>query len=192
MEWTEIVFYISILICILIRCAYQRYDNKKQVAKSYISNTEFLLFVLLILFGAILPLFAHRSLPQFNYTVNTNLKILGIILSIMTIIVFWKAHNDLGKQFSPTLEIKKHHSLITTGIYKYVRHPMYFAGLLAFLSQIFLMPNIMGNISMLCALLTLVFLRVPFEEKMMLKEFGDNYKKYMSETCRVIPFLCNV
>lgn len=190
MEWAEIVFYISIFVCISIRCAYQHYDNKKQVSKSYIPNTEILLFIFLILFGAILPLLARRLFPQFSYSVNTNLKILGAILSVMAILVFWKAHNDLGKQFSPTLEIKKNHSLITTGVYKYVRHPMYFAGLLAFLSQILLMPNIMSSVSMLCAGITLAFLRVPLEEKMMLNEFGDNYKKYMSETCGIIPFMC--
>lgn len=131
-----------------------------------------------------------KGVKRATYTVNDYFKIIGIVSLIIALIIFWKSHYDLGKQFSHTLQVKEQHELIKTGIYSYVRHPMYFAALFGFVAVSTLMPNYASVASFAFAVLLLILVRIPAEESMLKNEFGNEYQKYMNETCGVIPYLC--
>lgn len=183
-------FLLTVVLCILIRLSYQHYDDQKQVSKSFISSKEFILFSGIIIFGCVIPVYAKMYLLEYDYDVPIQYKYLGIIFAILMLVVFLLAHHDLGRQFSPTLQLKHNHQLITTGIYHYVRHPMYLSLILLALSQMLLVPNQITTASVLISILFLVFLRIPNEENMLKMEFGEKYLEYMKNTCGVIPFLC--
>lgn len=76
--------------------------------------------------------------------------------------------------------------LVTTGLYRWVRHPLYTAGL-AFL---WLTPGMTANRLALYICLTLyIIIGAWFEEKKLLREFGKEYADYRSKTPMLIPFL---
>ena len=103
--------------------------------------------------------------------------------------VLWRAHAALGQYWSDSLQLRQGHQLITSGIYRYIRHPMYAFGWLLGIAQALLLQNWIAGPSGLVSFALLYFLRVPREEQMMLDQFGDEYQAYMKRTGRVIPRL---
>ena len=97
------------------------------------------------------------------------------------------AHRDLGKNWSMNLEIKEGHHLVKIGIYKKVRHPMYTHFWIWVIAQGMVLANALVLVFGIAAWALLYFLRVPEEEEMLIKEFGDEYREYMKNTGRVIP-----
>ncbi len=71
------------------------------------------------------PLFAFADYP---------LRPLPFVAGILTFAaglwIFYRSHADLGTNWSVTLELRERHRLVTHGIYRWVRHPMYLALLL--------------------------------------------------------------
>jgi protein-S-isoprenylcysteine O-methyltransferase Ste14 len=75
--------------------------------------------------------------------------------------------------------------LTTGGLYRYVRHPLYTAGLLF----IWLTPEMTVNRLIVCAALTIyIVVGAFFEEHKLLREFGQAYAEYKSKTPMLIPF----
>lgn len=101
--------------------------------------------------------------------------------------LFYRTHCDLGRNWSVTLEIRDRHSLVTTGIYSRLRHPMYTAFWLWALAQALLLPNWIAGAAGLVGFGTLFFLRIGREERLMEETFGDEYRRYVARTDRVIP-----
>jgi protein-S-isoprenylcysteine O-methyltransferase Ste14 len=66
---------------------------------------------------------------------------------------------------------------------------MYFCGLLFIIGQSLLIPNLIGNISNLIVMYVFATGRIPDEEKMMIKEFGNAYLEYIKNSKSVIPFI---
>ena len=78
--------------------------------------------------------------------------------------------------------------LVTTGLYKYVRHPMY-ASLLFLGWGMFLKDINPISIVVIIIITIALFLTCKVEEKEMLKRFGEEYKNYMNKTKRWIPYI---
>jgi protein-S-isoprenylcysteine O-methyltransferase Ste14 len=113
----------------------------------------------------------------------------GGVLMAISEILFWRAHADLGRNWSPSLEIGDDHTLVTRGIYHRVRHPMYASFFLYGIAQIMLLPNWIAGPSTIIAFLPLYIIRPPREEQMMIDRFGDEYIEYMNSTGRMLPRL---
>ena len=103
--------------------------------------------------------------------------------------LFYRSHADLGTNWSVTLEVRERHRLITHGVYRSVRHPMYAALLLYSVGQALVTPNWVAGPSYLVAFAILFVFRVGAEERMMLEQFGDEYAAYMARTKRLVPGL---
>lgn len=101
--------------------------------------------------------------------------------------LFYRSHADLGTNWSITLEVREQHRLITTGIYRHIRHPMYSALALYTIGQALVIPNWVAGPSNLIAFAILFLLRVRAEERMMAEGFGDEYVVYAAGTKRLIP-----
>jgi protein-S-isoprenylcysteine O-methyltransferase Ste14 len=113
----------------------------------------------------------------------------GIIILAMAVWLFWRSHADLGRNWSPSLELRERHELVTEGVYRSVRHPMYASMWLWGVAQALLLQNWIAGWVSLVMFMPLYLLRVPREERMMLDEFGEEYRAYMNHTGRVIPRL---
>jgi protein-S-isoprenylcysteine O-methyltransferase Ste14 len=112
----------------------------------------------------------------------------GFAVALSSLAFLWWVHDSLGRNFSPWLELRAGHALVTAGPYARIRHPMYTAGFLLALSYGPLSGNLlMGTIPFL-GLIPLVLVRLPEEEAMMLLRFGDAYRAYMRRTGRLLPW----
>jgi len=111
----------------------------------------------------------------------------GCLVFAAAIWVLWRSHIDLGRNFSPELKIRKEHKLVTHGIFRTIRHPMYSAHWLWALAQAMLLQNWIAGLSMLLAFWPLYAYRVTREEFMMCDRFGDDYRDYMGRTGRIFP-----
>lgn len=76
--------------------------------------------------------------------------------------------------------------LVTSGLYHYMRHPLYLGGLLA----IWLMPMMTWNLLALCIGSTLyILVGIRLEERKLLRQFGKKYADYRKRTPMLIPFI---
>lgn len=112
---------------------------------------------------------------------------LGSVLLAIGLWLFYRSHADLGTNWSITLELREQHQLVTHGVYRSLRHPMYSSLLLYSLGQALVVPNWLAGPAYLLATLLLIALRLQPEERMMLEKFGPNYEQYMATTKRLIP-----
>ena len=133
-------------------------------------------------------LYTLTGFPWFaDYAQRPWLTVIGTIVLLGALILFFQTHRQLGRSWSVTLEIRENHGLVTDGIYRFVRHPMYSAYFLWVLSQALLLPNWIAGPSGLVGFGTLFAFRVRREEQMMLDAFGDEYAAYATRTKRIIP-----
>ena len=103
--------------------------------------------------------------------------------------MFRLTHKALGRMWSVSLQLKQDHKLITSGIYRRLRHPMYTAFWLMALAQALLLPNWIAGPAGLVGFGFLFFSRVGPEERLMEKAFGQEYRDYKARTKRVLPFI---
>jgi len=185
----ELFYLISLAFAIFVYFFffYTRYTTKK-IKADKMCRKEVLRLVMINLF-IIIPLLSHFFLTDFNYYIPDYLQNLAIVIMLIALILIIKTSYDLGNDYSYTLQIRENHNLVTKGIYEYIRHPMYFCGLLFIIGQSLLIPNLVGNISNIVVLYIFATGRIPDEEKMMIKEFGDAYLEYMKRSKGVIPFI---
>lgn len=82
--------------------------------------------------------------------------------------------------------IAENNQLVTSGLYRYVRHPIYFASLLFLWAS----PSMSLNRLTLWVVFTVYFVvGAWFEERKLLKDFGESYAAYQKQTPMLIPFL---
>jgi|SRR5688572_29462560 len=174
-----------------IRAPYIRARHRQTIRSKRKSVADTLLFFGVGIGGFCVPLiyvfspvlsFADYSLPLWCGVLGTALLVVGDWL-------FWRSHKDLGVNWSPTLEIRHSHELVTHGIYSRIRHPMYSSLWLLVTAQAMILPNYVAGFSGIIPFAALYFLRVRMEERMMAGEFGEEYAQYCQRTGRLVPRL---
>ena len=113
--------------------------------------------------------------------------VLGVVAMAFGLWLFWRSHADLGESWSVTLELNADHRLVTRGVYRLMRHPMYTSFFVLGIGQALLMANWIAGFAGLAATLLLVAIRLPNEEAMMIEAFGDEYRDYMRRTGGIVP-----
>jgi protein-S-isoprenylcysteine O-methyltransferase Ste14 len=137
---------------------------------------------------AVPAIYSFTGAPRFaDHPFRPVLAWLGVLVLVSALLLFFHTHRRLGRFWSVTLEIRQNHGLVTDGIYRFVRHPMYSAYFLWALSQALLLPNWIAGPAGLLGFGTLFAFRVRREERMMLAAFGDAYAEYAARTKRIIP-----
>ena len=135
-------------------------------------------FILHIVFPHLLPLVL---LPFPDW-----LRWVGVIIGFISLAFFWWVHSALGREFSKILTIQDQHKLITDGPYQRIRHPMYAALIPYFLSWCLLSANLLYFLAWILVVIFMVA-RISSEEVMLIDQFGDEYREYMTRTGRLFP-----
>ena len=111
----------------------------------------------------------------------------GVVCLALGLWLFARSHADLGTNWSITLEVRDKHQLVTQGIYRTLRHPMYSALLLYSLGQALVVSNWIAGPSYGVAMVLLLAFRLGPEERLMLEVFGNDYEAYRGRTKRLVP-----
>ncbi len=110
----------------------------------------------------------------------------GVFLATLGLPI--SAFLSLGKNYSGSVVIKESHTLVTSGPYRWIRHPIYTSYFGLLLSLFLLTANWFIGLALL-ALSILLASRVEGEEALLLERFGDEYRAYMRRTGRFLPRL---
>ena len=185
----QLIFLVGLGSYIAIREVYQRRIGESEATVQRSSASDRLLVALVFLGQTLVPAL-YLFTPWLNgasYELPRALAWLGAAILAAGLWVFWRSHADLGKNWSVSLKLRSDHRLVTHGVYRMVRHPMYSSFLLFGVGQALLLPNGLAGASALIAVALMCIFRVPREEAMMCEHFGQEYREYMQRTGRVAP-----
>jgi protein-S-isoprenylcysteine O-methyltransferase Ste14 len=173
----------------VIRWPHQRRSWKTKTRLNQRSMLEKILLTCSFTGLGIIPFFYVMSgRPRFaDYTFQPVLAWFGAAMFLAALWLFYRVHRELGRNWSDSLEVREQHALVTDGLYRYVRHPMYTAFFMWAVAQALLLPNWIAGPAGLVGFGTLFLFRVGREEQMMIDNFGDDYRAYMKRTARLIP-----
>jgi protein-S-isoprenylcysteine O-methyltransferase Ste14 len=188
---SKLVFFMLAIGWYLIRYEYARRSRRERIVRSVRGPRERILLLGSFTGLGILPfLYIATAIPHFaGYRFQAAQAWLGLLFAIMALIMFQLTHRALGRNWSIRLDVRENHELITDGIYRKVRHPMYSAFWLWAVAQALLLPNWFAGFAGIVGFGILFFGRVGREERIMLETFGDRYRKYMARTYRVLPLI---
>ncbi|MFW9800505.1 MAG: isoprenylcysteine carboxylmethyltransferase family protein [Candidatus Thorarchaeota archaeon] len=114
------------------------------------------------------------------------LRILGVAIALVLIPYTYWTGKVLAENYSDTLQIQEKQTLITTGPYGRVRHPIY-ASAIYFLGSLVLVSDNFIFLIILIIIIPGIYRRLKKEEGMMIDQFGDEYLDYMKQTGRIFP-----
>src|SRR5262245_20555814 len=144
---SKAIFFAGLFVQTIIRYPYEHQRRQRTKTDRRITWSErFVLGVLTVGVG-ILPLVYTftdwLSLADYNLSpvARTTAMVLGMLFMLAGLWLFWRAHHDLGDNWSPSLEIATEQTLVTNGVYRAVRHPMYSSQLLLGFAQACLLHN---------------------------------------------------
>lgn len=127
--------------------------------------------------------FAWAALP-----LPTWLRWVGVISGALCSLLMYWTLSSLGKNLTDTVVTRQNATLVTQGPYRWVRHPFYVTAALLMASVTLLTANGFIGVSSLLVL-SLLTIRTPKEEQMLVARFGQSYRDYMARTGRFVPRL---
>ncbi len=113
---------------------------------------------------------------------------IGVGLAVLSIPLLAWVHHTLGEHWSTSLQLQEEHTLVTSGPYRWVRHPMYMV-LFGFFVGILLISAFWPVAPLVAVSILMLYTRIGKEETMMIEQFGDTYRAYMRRTGRLLPRL---
>jgi protein-S-isoprenylcysteine O-methyltransferase Ste14 len=113
---------------------------------------------------------------------------LGVGIGTICIGLIYWLFSSIGSSITPTSATRRRPTLVTSGSYCWVRHPLYTVGSSMFVSFGMIADN--WFIAMLGILTFIVMaIRTPKEEANLIEKFGDEYREYIKHTGRFFPKL---
>ncbi|MHC4326000.1 MAG: protein-S-isoprenylcysteine O-methyltransferase [Planctomycetota bacterium] len=184
----EVIFLVGFVVGSVIRKIFT-VGRMGAKAEKKCSDVPDIILVAIAGVGLAMPLlyFLTPWLDFANYSLPGPSGWVGTVVFAGGVFMLWRSHADLGRNWSATLRITGQHSLVTGGVYRRIRHPMYTAHLLWAIAQGLMLSNWIAGWSFLLLSVPLYLMRIPKEEQMMLEQFGAQYRTYMNRTGRLIP-----
>jgi protein-S-isoprenylcysteine O-methyltransferase Ste14 len=156
----------------------------KQETQGHLLQSFSLLFAIVVSFLLpYLPIFHFLNFAPANPVASS----IGVILCVAGMAFLVWGRQTLGRNWSQTVAAKKEPELVTSGPYRYVRHPMYFGGVSAAIGSAIVCG---GGWTFLTVILGSLFLwRVVAEDKLMAQQFPNEYADYKKRTKALIPYI---
>jgi protein-S-isoprenylcysteine O-methyltransferase Ste14 len=124
--------------------------------------------------------FTSLSLPLW-------LRWTGVVIAIIGFVLLQWSQVTLANSWSDTPRMMKEQTLITSGPYRTIRHPIYTAFILILGSTLFISSNWLIGLCWAGMTVLEVVSRIGFEESLMVEFFGEQYREYMKKTGRLLP-----
>jgi len=181
------VVLVSSVMMIVIRAPHGQRSRRLNVVKNRKGRLETGLLTF-AWFAFLLPLvwITTPLLAFADFSLRPGPFIAGVLCLALGLWLFHWSHADLGTNWSVTLEVREKHQLVTHGIYRHVRHPMYLSLLVYSLGQALVLPNLLAGPSYGLAMALVFAFRLGPEERMMLEAFAKDYETYRARTKRLV------
>ena len=132
---------------------------------------------------------APDSIAWAGWAAQVAARWLGLAVALAGIALLVWAHQTLKHGFSPDLDIGVGQRLVTTGPYRWVRHPLYLSLYVYWAGNVLLSANwLVGGCGVVVFSLLMLW-RLPREEQMMIEAFGADYLAYRERTGELLPRL---
>ncbi len=187
----EIIWFAGLIAWYAIRYPFERKAKKIAISKSHFGHRESGLLALAFACLWLIPgVYALTGFPRaLERPLLPAIAYVGVATLAAALWLFYRSHRDLGQNWSISLQLRNEHRLVTSGVYRFIRHPMYSSFFLLAFAQVLLLPNWFAGASGLVGVGLLYALRIRQEERMMLNRFGADYRDYMARTKRLIPWV---
>ena len=147
------------------------------------------LFLLLMSFGV----FAYIIDPEYMHwstlPLPNSLRLFGISFGSIAVLLYLWTLSNLGNNVTGSVAIRKNHTLVRSGPYRWVRHPLYSVRLFFLFPAFFLLSASWFVGSMGVLWFTMLALRTRVEEAKLIEKHGEKYQVYVSRTGRFLPRL---
>ncbi len=190
----ETYIFKSIILLFIIGCGFVRFPlmrkcRNNNTIKSFYTDFEKIKVFIAWLGMCFIPfIYVFTNLLKgFDINIPLAVRIISAIGLTGNIFFFYYIHKELDDNWSAILEIKEGQKLVKTGIYKYIRHPMYTQSWLWVILTGIVAANSFVLVFGIVTWGFMYFTRVYNEEKIMTEEFGDEYTNYMNQTGRLLP-----
>jgi protein-S-isoprenylcysteine O-methyltransferase Ste14 len=115
-------------------------------------------------------------------------SIIGLALFVTGLIIMLVGQATLWRNYSGTVVIREDHQLITHGIYRITRNPIYLGGIMVITGLPVYGASLYGFLTSL-VLIAIILNRIRLEERLLTEEFQDAYQNYKETTKKLIPFI---
>ena len=191
--YLEIIFLCGLILQVILLLPHLQ-DFFPIKYMNYFNKRERLYLLFVCIGFQLLPLIYILSswFSWFDYNLPKWTGLPALVLYFLGYWLFFRAYTDLGTSWSPGWKIKGEPFLVTTGIFKLVRHPMYSAFAAIAIAQIFLLQNWVVGPAFLIPAIPFYLYRIRREEKQLLLYFGEVYQDYRTHTNALFPEIKHV
>ena len=185
----------KIIIIIAVSYLYEFFEvflNLRQRSKSHVSASRdkgslWLLYGLITLGYALSFAIGATKIGRI-YAWNTFFAI-GMALFVIGLLIWVYSILTLKQYFTYSVATVENHKIITTGPYKFIRHPGYLGQLMIFLGISISISNWISFLFMMIPVSIGYLYRISIEEKFMSEQLGEDYQFYQERTKKIIPML---
>lgn len=142
-----------------------------------------------LLLMTILDIFVPEWMTWSKTNLPGWLRIVGISLTLVSFLWLWWVLHTIGSDDSETVLPGDSQALITSGPYRWIRHPLYAGALLFIFSLSLVFEDWVIFLISLAGLLAFRLLIIPAEEEKLLEAFGEDYECYQSRTGALLPWI---
>lgn len=182
----------ALVVLMIIESGYYRLRAERQGGHVSLRNDSkwFWLIVALsmvpLMFGIISFIVNPAAMSFSALPLADSIRLSGIPLGMVALLGTDWMFRHLGHNVTKTSMPREDATLVTTGPYRWIRHPMYSFGMMLFLAFTLLTANWLIGICSVTAFCAII-VRVHREESRLIDKFGDAYRKYKKQTGRFLP-----
>lgn len=140
-----------------------------------------------VLGSILLYTFAPRWMTWASVPVPAWVRWIGVFLGLVCLPFLAWVLQSIGENISETVLTKSEHRLVTSGPYRWVRHPLYSAGLLLILGLALIAGSWFMAVLWLIGVVVFRWIVIPAEEDNLISKFGDGYREYRARTGALVP-----
>jgi protein-S-isoprenylcysteine O-methyltransferase Ste14 len=146
-----------------------------------------MMLALPLLATLVLYILYPRVIAWAQFNIPAGYRWVSSVIAIATIPFQLWVFRNIGRNISETVLTKEDHVLITTGPYRWIRHPLYTGSILMLFSLSLVAANWILVVYSLLALILFRLLVIPAEEQQLVNTFGSAYRDYQARTGAILP-----
>ena len=185
LELTLVAWLAVEVVLVLGRTLLDRIRGRGRVEDA---GSAFLLFVALFLGFLLASRLARLGVGRLPGSQDLHLWVGLLVMCAGLVLRVW-AILELGGFFRGVVTIQEDHRLVSSGPYRYVRHPSYTGFLLALVGLAIALGHWTSLLALLAAGLAGIAYRIHVEERALVGALGNDYRRYQRRTKRLLPLL---